>query len=120
MYSVIAHVFGDRILPADNHPIRILRCSQRLFPEEISRKSEPSSSQVPLSGDDAVVVIGLRLSPSQSHRIVDRGPRPDDPLLALRFQAIHGPPSLRPRRFKDGQILLAHGIGLFFLKNIFV
>jgi len=57
--------------------------------------------------EEPCLVVGLRIDPTTSRRIVDRGPPAEDVLASQAFVALWGEAQAQLRRFQDGAIIRA-------------
>ncbi len=67
----------------------------------------PIQSTFPSEGEEPCLVVGLRIDPNGSRRIVDRGPPAEDVEGSDAFVALWGEEHAQLRRFQDGAIVRA-------------
>jgi U3 small nucleolar RNA-associated protein 22 len=67
----------------------------------------PQPPALPSTQDDPCLVVGLRIDPNASRRIVDRGPPAEDVEGSNAFVALWGEHHAQLRRFQDGAIVRA-------------
>jgi len=67
----------------------------------------PTPSALPSNDEEPCLVVGLRIDPNASRRIVDRGPPAEDVEGSDAFVALWGEEHAQLRRFQDGAIVRA-------------
>ena len=72
-----------------------------------TRDMTPEPPVLPANQEEPCLVVGLRIDPNASRRVVDRGPPAEDVEGASAFVALWGEEHAQLRRFQDGAIVRA-------------
>jgi U3 small nucleolar RNA-associated protein 22 len=101
--NIIADSDQCHVMPIRGSTSHILGYSAR------TGDRSPMSPALQLSDDmnESCLVVGLRIDPNNSRRIVDRGPPAEDVLGSNAFVSLWGEQHAQLRRFQDGAIVRA-------------